>query len=116
MATMMTHLPHRGVLEIQGEDKASFLQGVISNDITQVTSEKAIYSALLTPQGRFLYDFFIMEKEGAYLLDGEAHQLEFLLKRLNLYKLRSRVTLTLRTDLKVFALWGKNLATSLHLK
>lgn len=113
--TMMTQLPHRGVLEIQGEDKAPFLQGLISNDILQVTPERAIYAALLTPQGRFLYDFFIVEKDGSYLLDVEAARLEALMKKLGLYKLRSKVILTPRPDLKVFAVWGGEVATALGL-
>ncbi|MBA3813982.1 MAG: folate-binding protein YgfZ [Alphaproteobacteria bacterium] len=113
---MMTKLPHRGVLEIQGEDKASFLQGLISNDVTQVTPEQAIYATLLSPQGRYLYDFFIMEKGGSYFLDAEAARLLDLVKRLSLYKLRSAVTLIPRHDLNVYALWGENIAAALDLK
>ncbi len=111
----ITHLPQRGVLEVQGEDKGPFLQGLISNDIQQVNPESAIYAILLTPQGRFLYDFFIMEKEGSYFLDAELGRLEDLLKKLNLYKLRSKIYLSLRPDLNVFALWEEDLS-SLHLK
>lgn len=113
---MITPLPHRAVLEIQGEDKAPFLQGLISNDIDQVSPVRAIYATLLSPQGRFLYDFFIMEKEGAYFLDVEAERLPALIKKLSLYKLRSQVTLTPRPDLKVFALWGEDMAKKLGLK
>lgn len=104
---MITHLVNRGIIEITGEDKASFLQGLITNDIQRVHPSKAIYSALLTPQGRFLYDFFIIEREGAYLLDGEEKRLDALLKKLDLYKLRSKVTLQKRPDLKVYALWDE---------
>jgi tRNA-modifying protein YgfZ len=111
----MTHLPHRGVIEIQGEDKAAFLQGLITNDIHRVTPERAIYATLLTPQGRFLYDFFIVEKDGSYLLDVQAARLEGLLKKLSLYKLRSKVTLMPRPDIQVFAVWGDGVATSLDL-
>jgi tRNA-modifying protein YgfZ len=115
MTVMMTQLLHRKVLEVQGEDKATFLQGLISNDIHQVTPERAIYAALLNPQGRFLYDFFIVEKDEPYLLDVEAARLEALLKKLSLYKLRSKVTLTPRPDLKVFAVWGDGVASALDL-
>lgn len=115
MTIHMTQLPHRGILEIQGEDKASFLQGLITNDIFLVTPERTIYAALLTPQGRFLYDFFIMEKEGSYLLDVQAPRSEDLLKKLSLYKLRSKVNLKLRHDLKVYALWGESVALALDL-
>lgn len=113
---MMTHLSHRGVLEIQGKDNTSFLQGLISNDINEVTPEHAIYATLLSPQGRFLYDFFITEKEESYFLDVEAERISDLVKKLNLYKLRSSVTLTLRPDLQVFALWGDNVPQTLGLE
>jgi folate-binding protein YgfZ len=111
----MTRLPHRGVLEIQGEDKNSFLQGLISNDIHVVSPSRAIYATLLSPQGRFLYDFFIIEREGSFFLDAESARIEDLLKKLSLYKLRSQVKLSLRPDLKVFAIWGED-AKSLPLK
>lgn len=58
----ISELPYRGVIEIEGEDKATFLQGLISNDINLVTPEQAIYATLLTPQGRFLFDFFYHRK------------------------------------------------------
>ncbi|MBX9786495.1 MAG: folate-binding protein [Alphaproteobacteria bacterium] len=103
----IAELSHRGVIEIEGEDKATFLQGLISNDINLVTPEQAIYATLLTPQGRFLFDFFITEKNGAFLLDVEAARLDALLKKLSLFKLRSKVTLKARPDLKVYALWGE---------
>ncbi|MBP9692027.1 MAG: folate-binding protein YgfZ [Alphaproteobacteria bacterium] len=112
----IAELPHRGVIEIEGEDKASFLQGLMTNDIHLVTPSRSIYTLLLTPQGRFLYDLFIMEKEGAYLLEGEASRLEDLLKKLTLYKLRSKVTLKLRPDLTVYALWGEGIHHLFNLK
>lgn len=111
---MIASLPHRGIIEIQGEDKASFLQGLISNDVNLITPEHALYATLLSPQGRFLYDFFIMEQEGSYLLDGETARLADLVKKLSLYKLRSHVTIALRPELKVFALWGEDTAAMLH--
>lgn len=113
---MITPLPHRGVLEIQGEDKAAFLQGLISNDINEISPERSIYATLLSAQGRFLYDFFIMEREGSYFLDIEIHRLPDLIKKLNLYKLRSRVTLTPRPNLNVYALWGKGVPQALAVK
>lgn len=103
----IAELPHRGVIEIEGEDKATFLQGLISNDINLVTPAQAIYATLLTPQGRFLFDFFISEKDGKYLLDVESARLEAFLKKLGLFKLRSKVTLMARPDLKIYVLWGE---------
>jgi folate-binding protein YgfZ len=110
----ITHLSHRGVLQIEGEDKATFLQGLITNDITSVTPQNAIYSAFLNPQGRFLYDFFIAEKEGSYFLDCENERLDALLKKLTMYKLRSRVNLIPRLDLKVYAVWGPEVSTGIE--
>lgn len=115
MSIHIAQLPYRGIIEIQGEDKADFLQGLITNDITQVTPEKSIYACLLSPQGRFLFDLFIQEKDGAYLLEAESSRLESLLKKLSLYKLRRKVDLMIRSDLKVFALWGEDLPHQLNL-
>jgi len=53
-------LPARGVIEITGEDRVEFLQGLVSNDVTKVAADRAIYAALLTAQGRYLFDFFII--------------------------------------------------------
>lgn len=103
----IAELSHRGVIEIEGEDKATFLQGLISNDINLVTPTQAIYAALLTPQGRFLFDFFITEKNGIFFLDVESTRLESLLKKLSLFKLRSKITLKAREDLKVYAMWDE---------
>src|SRR5689334_10950965 len=109
MAIFKAFLPHRGILQISGEDRATFLQGLITNDVRKVTPSQTLYALLLTPQGRFLHDFFISEQDGSYLLEGEADRLSDLLQKLSLYKLRSRVILTPRPDLPVYAIWGKGL-------
>ena len=87
-------LEDRGVLALTGDDARSFLQGLISNDINKVTPTHAIHAALLTPQGKYLHDFFIAETaDGTLLLDGERARLDDLTKRLKLYKLRAKVTI-----------------------
>lgn len=87
-------LEDRGVLAITGDDARTFLQGLISNDINKVTPTHAIHAALLTPQGKYLHDFFIVEAAGGtLLLDGERARLDDLAKRLKLYKLRAKVTI-----------------------
>src|SRR5882724_12983069 len=96
----------RGVLRIYGPDARPFLQGLVSNDVTRVTAERAIYAALLTPQGKFLHDFFIVERDGALCLDGEAARLADLQRRLSLYKLRSKVTIAPAPELAVALLYG----------
>lgn len=92
-------LEDRGVLAIAGEDARSFLQGLISNDINKVTGEQAIHAALLTPQGKYLHDFFIAQAaDGTLLLDGERDRLNDLAKRLKLYKLRAKADISDQSD------------------
>ncbi|HUH84278.1 MAG TPA: folate-binding protein [Stellaceae bacterium] len=93
-----TRLAERAAIEIAGEDRALFLQGLVSNDVTKVTAERAVYAALLTAQGKYLHDFFIAAIGDALYLDAEAARLDDLLRRLSLYKLRAKVTLTDRRD------------------
>lgn len=86
--------PDRGLLAIEGEDRRSFLQGLVSNDVSQVGPDRAIYAAFLNPQGRFLHEFFIAELGTALHLDCESARLDDLRRRLSLYRLRARVTLS----------------------
>ncbi|HEY0421650.1 MAG TPA: folate-binding protein [Acetobacteraceae bacterium] len=92
----MTHLaslPDRGVIEISGEDRVPFLQGLVSNDVTLVAPGAAVWAALLTPQGKFLAEFFILSDGARLLLDCERPQAPSLAQRLGRYRLRSRVAL-----------------------
>ncbi len=86
-------LESRGVIRLGGEDLRGFLQGMVSNDVDKVAPGRAVWSAFLTPQGKFLHEFFLVERDGAFLLDCEAARLEDLKRRLSIYKLRSQVTL-----------------------
>ena len=86
-------LPARGVLEVAGEDRVAFLQGLVTNDIAKVGADRAIFAALLTAQGRYLFDFFIFSLGDALYLETEAARIADLKRRLGLYKLRSNVTL-----------------------
>ena len=68
-------LPFRGVIAVAGEDRVEFLQGLISNDVTKVAPTKAIWAALLTPQGRFLNDMFVVDAGfGTLLLETEREE------------------------------------------
>jgi folate-binding protein YgfZ len=89
----MTHLSDRAVLTITGEDRFSFLQGLITNDIEKLKNEPVIYTALLSPQGKYLFDFFIIAQGEQFLIDCEAARAEELRKRLSMYKLRAKVTI-----------------------
>jgi hypothetical protein len=104
-------------LGVSGDDATTFLQGLVSNDVMKVGPERAIYSALLTPQGKFLHDFFIMQIDGDLLIDCEAERLDDLKRKLTMYKLRSKVDLLDRTrEFAVAALMGSGVAEALELE
>ena len=84
-------LEDRGLLYINGDDVKGFLQNIITNNIENVSEDRSCFSALLTPQGKYLYDFIIIKHKSGYLLDCEKKIIENLYKQLNLYKLRSKV-------------------------
>ena len=84
-------LDDRAILYINGEDAKEFLQNLISNDINKVSDVNSCFSSLLTPQGKFLYEFIIIKHKSGYFLDCEKPQAEELFKQLSLYKLRSKV-------------------------
>jgi hypothetical protein len=109
-------LDDRGLLRVAGPDRVSFLQGLVSNDMQKVAPDRALYAALLSPQGKYLYDFFVVELDGALLLDCQRAGLEGLAKRLALYKLRADVTIDdLSSDLCVAALYGDGTLAALEL-
>ena len=84
-------LEDRAVLYINGGDAKSFLQNLISNDIEKVTENSSSFASLLTPQGKFLYEFILLKHKTGYLIDCEKSQSEDLLNQLNMYKIRSKV-------------------------
>ena len=84
-------LDDRAILYINGEDAKEFLQNLISNDINKVSDINSCFSSLLTPQGKFLYEFIIVKHKSGYILDCEKPQADELFKQLSLYKLRSKV-------------------------
>ncbi len=88
----------RGVLAVAGPDARQFLQGLVSNDVTKVVPDRAVYAALLSAQGKYLHDFFIAEIGGVLYLDCEWARREDLLRRLAVYKLRSKIDLGDATD------------------
>lgn len=99
--------PARSVIAVGGEDRQEFLQGLISNDTTRIGESRAIFAALLTPQGKFAYDLLLVGESGRYLIDAEQARRADLLKRLKMFKLRSKVTLDdLDTDFIVVNLFG----------
>src|ERR1019366_3080810 len=102
--TKIAALPARAVLAITGEDRVGFLQGLVSNDVAEAEPGRAVWAALLTPQGKWLADFFILSDGERLLLDCERAQAPMLRQRLSRYRLRSRVALE-DSDLAVYAAW-----------
>lgn len=97
-------LTNRSVLRITGTDRIAFLQGLITNDVVRLEQAGAHYAALLTPQGKYLFSFFLYHDGDGILLDCEAERAQSLLKRLTLYRLRSDVQIAV-SDAHVAALW-----------
>ena len=84
-------LEDRAILFISGVDSKNFLQNLISNDINKVTEESSCFASLLTPQGKFLFEFIIVKHKSGYFIDCEKSQCEEIFKQLNLYKIRSKI-------------------------
>lgn len=90
---------NRTVIAVTGEERVSFLQGLVSNDVNHAKN-RLVYAALLTPQGKYLADFFLLERDEAILIDVASAVSDDLMKRLNMYKLRAKVTIA-SSDLAV---------------
>lgn len=102
--THLAYLPHRGVLAISGADRLGFLQGLVSNDVRLAAPGRAVWSALLTPQGKYVADFFMFADAGRLLLEAEAALLPDLAAKLTRYRLRADVAIA-ATPLRVHAAW-----------
>lgn len=87
----ITELKDRAVLRVEGTDATHFLQNLVTCDVEGLSAGEATFGALLTPQGKILFDFFILRTDAAYLLDTSAARADDLLKRLTFYRLRADV-------------------------
>ncbi len=94
-------------LSIEGKDSSDFLQNLITNDINKCTKENIIYSCLLTPQGKFIADFFIFKKDDNYIIETHSLFYETLLKKLKLYKLRSKILINEITNLCSYSVFSE---------
>ena len=100
-------LADRGVVAVCGEDAAKLLQGIVTNDMGLLARQPAIHAALLTPQGKVLFDFFIARTAAGYLLEVARDQIADFTKRLLLYKLRAKVDISdASADYRVLVVWG----------
>ena len=84
-------LEDRSILYVNGKDCKDFLQNLISNDINKVTDQTSCFASLLSPQGKFLFEFIIVKHKSGYFIDCEKSQSEDIFKQLNLYKIRSKI-------------------------
>ncbi len=94
-------LPDRAVISLGGEDRRDFLQGLITQDIERLEPDQAIFAALLTPQGKILFDFIIADDGDAFLIDCDKDAAPALAKRLTLYKLRAKTSIEIDENLSV---------------
>ncbi len=108
MATSYTFLEDRGVLTVGGADARGFLQGLLTLDMEKVSPEKAQAGALLSPQGKILFDILILEHGDRFWIETTASHADALIKRLNFYKLRARVEIDAKPGWHMAALWDFN--------
>ncbi len=106
----MAHLPDRAVLAVGGEDRVAFLQGLVSNDVGLAAPGRAVWAALLTPQGKWLADFFILSDGERLLLDCERVQAVSIASRLGRFRLRSKIAIE-PSMLSVHAGWDGEIGT-----
>jgi folate-binding protein YgfZ len=89
-----TVLDDRGFIQINGDEAKDFLQNIVTNDIKKISENFTLFSSIFTPQGKYLYEFFILKIEDGYLLECEKNVTEEIVKVFSFYKLRSKVNLT----------------------
>ena len=89
----ITVLDDRGFIQVSGDEAKEFLQNIVTNDVEKVSKNFTIFSSIFTPQGKYLYDFFISKVEDGYLLECEKDAVLEIIKVFNFYKLRSKVNL-----------------------
>ena len=99
-------LEDRAILYINGLDAKDFLQNLISNDINKVTDKSSCFASLLTPQGKFLYEFIVVKHKSGYFIDCEKSQSEEIFKQFNLYKIRSKIEILNLSNEFVVASFG----------
>tara|TARA_B100000963_G_C22614141_1_gene666426 strand:+ start:1517 stop:2392 length:876 start_codon:yes stop_codon:yes gene_type:complete len=84
-------LQNRGLISVTGVDAKEYLQNIITNDIDKVSKSRSIFAALLSPQGKYLFDFFVVKNNEGYFLDCDVSSVQDLIKNLSKYIIRSKV-------------------------
>lgn len=109
--TQMALLPDRGVVTVTGEDAEKFLQGAITNDLGLLATQPALHAGLLSPQGKILFEFFIVRSPEGFCLETAKNRAAELADRLMLYRLRAKVEIRdVSADYTVAAVWGGDYA------
>lgn len=104
---------HRAVLRVAGAEARDWLQGLVTNDVRRLSLETAVYAAMLSPQGKYLFDFFLIDAgDGAVLIDVAAERAAALAQRLAMYRLRRAVTVAAEPETQVALVWGEGPAPS----
>ena len=99
METDKAYITSKGFISIKGEDSIDFIQNIISNDIKKVTDNNSIFASLLTPQGKFLFEFIILKTKNIFLIECNGELIKDLFNKLYNYKLRSKVEIKIENDL-----------------
>lgn len=110
-----TELEHRALVGLSGEGRVAFLQGLVSADVTRANEATSLYGALLTPQGKFLYDFFLQGADEFLTMEVEREGRQDFRQRLARFRLRSKIALADRDDWRVYAAFGADAAAALGL-
>ena len=99
-------LQDRAIIYVNGTDAKDFLQNLISNDINKVTNNSSCFASLLTPQGKFLFEFIVVKHKSGFFIDCEKTQSDEIFKLLNLYKIRAKVEILNLSNEFVVASFG----------
>ena len=100
-------LPDRALLLVSGEEAEALLNRLFTRNLAGMHDGEARYAALLTPQGKLMVDFLVSRRADDFLLDAPASEAKALAKKLTMFKLRAKVTITPQPDLAVAATWGE---------
>lgn len=95
---------YSSIIKVTGPDKFSFLQGIISNDVEILKTKLSLYAAILTPQGKYLSDFFLSMYQDNILIEIKSKNLDLVIKKLSMFKLRSNVSFEVITNFKIYLL------------
>ena len=106
----IAELPDRGVVAVEGPDASKLLQSLLTNDVSLLDTQPAIHAGLLSPQGKLLFEFFVVRHTDGFLLDVARDQAAALVKRLTLYKLRASVTIRDASEShRIYAIFGADM-------